>query len=105
MTLDELQKLCDEATAGPWEKLCLFGSRDLPTSISDGKGMTIEIGEFSEFKHADLDFIAAARTYMPKLIAVARAAKKIRDSDKDTSDLMRLMLIGNVEQALADLEK
>ena len=40
MNLDELQRLCDEASPGPWQ----------------------------------------ARTTMPKLIAVARAAKDLRDN-------------------------
>lgn len=64
MTLDELQKLCDEATPGPWAPYA-------DGTILGPSGM---LGTATDF--GDRQFIAAARTYLPRLLAVARAAKE-----------------------------
>jgi hypothetical protein len=68
--LEEIRKLCDEATPGPWgmdwhndERT----TRDIWRSLGpivDGK----------ERVQADAAFIAMARTALPKLLAVAEAA-------------------------------
>lgn len=50
MTLEEIRKLCDEATPGPWQTVNSIAS----------------YGEK----------IAASRTLIPKLLAVAEAAKE-----------------------------
>ncbi len=56
MKLKELKKLCDEATPGP--------------HFTIGEIVRFENGGYS-FRLADAEFIAAARTALPKLIAVA----------------------------------
>lgn len=52
MKLEELEQICNKATKGywPWEKIQ---------------------------KKEDQDFISAAKTYMPKLIAIAKAVQKL----------------------------
>lgn len=85
MTLAELRALCDAATPGPWrydehqpewngdasysvvvphlgEQMLLDDTRYYPTAPAE---------------RADARFIAAARTAMPLLLAVAEAATKI----------------------------
>lgn len=69
MTIDELKKLCAAATPGPWE------SRMNPwtyrgTVGAKGRGVVAETSTFE-----DGDLIAAAVTMLPKLLAVAEAAK------------------------------
>ncbi len=64
MNLEELKRLCDEAPPGPWPlyyEVC-------PNEYGGG---------CPTLPPSDCDFIAAARTYMPKLIAVAEEAKKL----------------------------
>jgi hypothetical protein len=70
MKLDELQRLCDQATPGPWDGNTLRGIIDLQYAPAGHcTGMT--------WLSHDANFIAAARTALPKLIAVAKAAKLI----------------------------
>ncbi len=72
MTLDELKKLCEEATPGPWwtSSACVESSQvnvaDCFTGLSDRDMPEVE---------ANATFIAAAREALPKLIAVAEAAR------------------------------
>jgi hypothetical protein len=65
MKLDEIQKLCDGATPGPWKP-----------------GHTYD-------HQRNAAFIAASRTLIPKLLAVAKAAQDYRDGSYDVS-FMRL---------------
>ena len=71
MTLDELQKLCDEATPGPWDPVGAFARQE-------GYGLHLDLTVVTPGRlnvgRGDSDFVAAARTYLPKLLAVARAA-------------------------------
>ena len=71
MKLEDLKKLCDEATSGPWSYResgsCGGTVYRISPSFTDSGSMA----------HADAAFIAAARTYMPKLIAVVEAAKSL----------------------------
>lgn len=63
--LDELKKLCDEATPGPWDAK---GIRLLP----DNEGcLNLPDGRDHELYGSltDMKFIAASRTALPKLIA------------------------------------
>ena len=54
--LEELKRLCDKATPGPWDQQVSFRGMIWP-SANDAK------------------FIAAARTYMPLLLDIAEAAQ------------------------------
>lgn len=67
MTLEELAKLCEGATPGPW----IIGEAGDTIEWDSEDG---EFGFFAcDFKQAP--FIAASRTYLPLLIKVAEAAK------------------------------
>jgi hypothetical protein len=76
MNLEELKKLCDEAYDG--DKLV----------------------QGDAFSIADIEFWKAARTYLPKLIAVAEAARKLSDDAYHVDE----ELVRNVDEALAALE-
>lgn len=73
MTLDELQKLCDEATPGPWVY-------KKPWDAGLFSGDTMIVG--GDPNHEDVKFIAAAREWMHKLIDAVNAAKNLRDWEK-----------------------
>lgn len=98
MTLDELQKLCEEATPGPWllrhdhdyyqggEYLGYGPQKYIPDDIYGGcKRVDCEPGEQTYFRTDvcrieanDAAFIAAARTYLPKFIELAREIEQFR---------------------------
>ncbi len=81
MTLDELQKICDEAT--PWPR---------PLNHS---GICLDVND------ADLSFIDAARACLPRLVAVAKAAKEATER-LDSAD--NGWVLDDVRDALASLE-
>jgi hypothetical protein len=77
MTLEELQKLCDEATPGPWvaKDYRVYGpdiDRQHDRLITCDGGYASSGGAN---QYLDAAFIAAARTYLPKLIELAKAAE------------------------------
>lgn len=86
MKLEELKRLCEAATPGPW-RLRDFGSyrgehggqiQNYQIYDADSE-LLLEGGVYydniSPKRIEDAAFIAAARTYLPRLIAVAEAAK------------------------------
>ena len=73
-TLDEIEKLCDEATAGPWE----YDARGEVFVMMDSKTPDLVIVRaYAIAEDSDANFIAASRELMPKLLKVARAAKEL----------------------------
>lgn len=74
MKLEDLQKLCDEATPGKWEGGTI--------GVDDAKGQLIADCDNQAPSRltlkADIAFIAAARTAMPLLIEIARIADALR---------------------------
>lgn len=82
MKLEDLKRLCDEATPGPWADIS--NNRDIDAMVIWSTGPEDELKHYATYQectNADAAFIAAARTYLPKLIAAAEAAKKFRNSD------------------------
>lgn len=78
VTLDELKRLCAEATEGPWEivfRSTQFGLCTIGTPMGDVASQDPK-GKYHGVYENDAAFIAAARTAMPLLIAVAEAAKR-----------------------------
>jgi hypothetical protein len=76
MKLEELKKLCDEATIGPWT----WRSEGLVNKYID-EGLVIPKADAwgdRWVEPKDKAFIAAARTYLPRLIAVAEAATNLK---------------------------
>lgn len=72
MNLEDLKKLCQEATPGPWGlKEHGLVSSSFPNSCGENYQIAGDIDE------QDADFIAAAREALPKLIAVAEAARVV----------------------------
>jgi hypothetical protein len=127
MNIQEMMRICDEATPGPWEKSPC--GRDLGLSWDEshkydrisraGKADSFEDGDriapvFYDYEEAgirpnDAAFIVAARTYLPKLIAVAEAAKKCQDDAQYQDQVGRCYMVGAIaflglHQALASLE-
>lgn len=73
MKLEDLKKLCDEATPGPWEY------SDYDSEFTKGGGLvgTSAFGLMAD--KSTCRFIAASRTMIPRLIAVAEAAQNLID--------------------------
>lgn len=99
MTLEELKKLCDEATPGPWEQgpIRLIYSRD-PVGMSSGEW----IAEVAD--NHDASFIAVARSMLPKLIAVAQAARSVLSEDGVKEHLCAYVMGVELIDRLAALE-
>lgn len=101
MTLEEIEKLCNEATPGPW-KLDVFPKRgpecELRYSL-DGP-----LGYSGYYEMSDAQLICALRNKAEKLIAVAKAAEIITKCHKDDELGISLQNIGYIEKALAELE-
>lgn len=90
--LDEMAKLAEAATPGPWAKMCLFGSSDLPVAIvgKDDKQF-LEIGKESTFSVGDIDFIAACRDFVPTAIAEIR---RLQDDLEEEREVVGGMTVG-----------
>ncbi len=78
--LEELKELCEKATPGPW----FFDKEGGPEHEGNEHGVVWFSGPYGRtavfdscyWDMADAKLAAAARTYMPKLIAVVEAAKR-----------------------------
>lgn len=83
MTHDELRKIVDDATPGPWEKTKYYIDMSVHTDcgIVSNEGYSICRApryETEEQYNKDFDFIAAARTAIPALLdEVARYRKAL----------------------------
>lgn len=74
--LDEIEARANAATDGPWEADGLEGTI---TSKTDGQainrqGLYLVVDGITMWAESDAEFIAAARTDVPALVAVARFA-------------------------------
>lgn len=102
MTLEDIEKLCDEATPGPWYyENCgtsiytthahqMLNKQYLPTRM-----------EIRSAIPGDMKFIAASRDLLPKLVKIIKAARGISPHD-DYSDKNYLLFIKLLEE-LQDL--
>jgi len=76
LDLDELQRLCDAATPGPWK----FGDGYAWFTVDGPDGREVcETGDATDAAHHDGAFIAAARDALPKLIAEVR---RLREAER-----------------------
>ena len=93
--LDRLQKLCDGATAGPWHTEDV-GEPPTRRWVVDARNRCVAGGSAGGTgpRAFDSDFIAAARTAMPQLIAeVLRLTDEnafLRKAYREKAELMRL---------------
>ena len=85
--LDALQALCDGATAGPWINsgdILFYHTAPDRSSVLLGDGE----GGGAYAATCDLDFIAAARTALPQLIAeVRRLQERCEAAENDIEDV------------------
>lgn len=76
LTPDDLKRIkayCEKATPGPWDSVGIFqGGNRVVVVHNDGKTVTI----IAEGVEKNMDFIAAARTDLPRLLIELRAARK-----------------------------
>ena len=102
MLIDELEKLCNEATPGRW----VLNDCDDECIMQADKGVPITKDYLPEYwKKEDADFVIAARTYMPKLIAIAKAAITVlKISDEDQFGSIGYHPAMDLRKALADLQ-
>ncbi len=108
MKLSDLKKLCDEATSGPVGARSEQGLRGLLWSVyqdPDRKGFAgagnLPIASF--IRQEDAREYIAARTYLPRLIAVAEAATLVLLAENSlSSDAIGLR--DDLEKVLAALE-
>lgn len=98
MTLTELRAICDAATPGPWYLTHQSVSFRLDATESPSGYHYAEIRGWDHERQPNAAFIAAARTYMPLLIAVAEAAIRQRCQLDETE------VIDELKSALAALE-
>ncbi len=75
MLIEELQALCDAATPGPYVAVDCPPNKLCAVVTSDGDWACEYLSK--ENCMSDAEFYVAARKYMPKLLAVARAAKSL----------------------------
>lgn len=76
MKLEDIKKLCDEATPGPW--VAVDGGIDFLLG-GDERPVPLIRDPMLIAKNTNLQFIAMARTVLPKLLAVAEAANQITE--------------------------
>jgi hypothetical protein len=76
--LDAIEARAAAATPGPWEVIDLIGSRPLRASVWTTEDGVHDVCLAEETTPADAAFIAAARTDIPALLAVARAARLVK---------------------------
>lgn len=78
MKLEEIEKLCEEATPGPWEWTGYIVE-------NEEKRIVTTDGSYNEDRthnqKADGEFIASSRVLLPKLLSVAKAAKDVAQGE------------------------
>jgi len=105
MKLEDIQKLCDEATPGPWT----YDEVINPSITYERKDAVIhEISDPGNYIYLeDAKFIAASRELLPKLLAVVKAAKNLQDDylwRHEGGQDDRQYLVENLKSSLEDLE-
>ena len=75
MKLDEIEKLIEAASPGPWEYIGRDGGALNCVDVWRSGRVTVERTQSDPVDRANAAFIAASRTLMPKLLKVAAAAK------------------------------
>jgi len=80
-TLERAQRVCEAATAGPWEhqrQTHPERRNEVHWILNDNNESVCTMGKYKE---TDATFIALSRTLLPQLIEVALAALKFREDD------------------------
>lgn len=105
MNLDEIEKLCAEATPGPWSAAPEMQEEDDRGSplwqVLADDGL---VGDL--FAWCNAEFIAASRTLLPKLVKVAVAARRLRHAIiQDWPSPCDAAFVDAVNDALRDLDE
>lgn len=96
--LDELERLHQKATPGPWRRY-QTGIGVVVCAVAPGKAHTLYADPpGGTFPSADLALIRESRNALPRLLAIARAAraaarewKNVNASDADWHNTMRVL--------------
>lgn len=76
--LDEIEQRANAAISGPWELLRIngqMGSHSLAIH-SDGQGIICEMNKVQDYYVGNANFIAAARSDVPKLLQIVHEARR-----------------------------
>ncbi len=109
MKLQELKRLCDAATPGPWSVGHPMHEDDELITVLDPEGSSL-FGDMCvgmEKNEADVDtarFIAASRNYMPMLLEIARCAWMALPAFCDEPGHDEHALVDALQVALSDLD-
>ncbi len=96
MKLNELKRLDAKATPGPW--------RDEQNAILDSNDAWIADAAFAHSGARNSALIAAARNALPALLAVAEAAKRLRDANDNDGSIAFNGAMEDLSVALHALE-
>lgn len=112
MKLEDIRKLCDAATPGPWVWHHAYpdGDRRDYSTLQSGVARVLDDGSACGEYNKEIDphgddaaFIAASRTLLPKLVAVAEAARAVTDYKlRDGYDFHEALVV--LAEALTALE-
>ena len=115
MKLEDIQKLCDDATCGPWKAnqlSVIVTGMDNNYLLTNSGHNDSQIIVHSLYWSSDFDFdqsvlnakfIAASRDLLPKLLAVAKAAQNLLDAKDFESEGDYYFL--DLYDSLEELEK
>ena len=78
MNLEELKALCEEATPGPWESFTDMENTRYLSALGEME-VLCKFSPAREDSEANANFIVAARTALPKLIAIVEEVLAIED--------------------------
>lgn len=95
--IDELQRLHEAATKGPWRAI---------GSLVDGDDSAY-IGVAECYRPSNAELIAAMRNALPALLRVARAARKVLDGSEVDGwhTPLREVDVAELREALGELER
>ncbi len=78
MKLSDIRKLCEAALPGPWKwDYYQLVSTTVDPLGTTGDGVVMNMPGTNRPEPGDADFIAAARDLLPRLLAVAEAARSV----------------------------
>ena len=116
MKLDEIEKLIEAASPGPWEYIGRDGGALNCVDVWRSGRVTVERTQSDPVDRANAAFIAASRTLMPRLLKVVRAVQGIEfvvqryhaeggNDSFESSASVSIAKMNNILTSLTDLEQ